>query len=439
MGREIVVGLHFYQPPRRAFHPELSQISTDPQNKDWTSIIGNECYKPLAAEGVLEKASFDIYQTLLIQLEKLDPLTADLYKISMATNGIGEAFIHPILPDLTNEDKNIVVSAGVKRFFDITGTMPKYFWPPETAIDTSTLEVLSANGYQGFICAPEQIYQEDHQSSDNRPTLITLPSGRQIIALPFDRTISSRLAFDPKNNADYFTDTSIKPRANNLGADQTLIAWTDAETFGHHWHLADKFLTYLLDTSLPSVGLYPIPINELEFKRKKMPKGQIVERSAWSCPHGNLIRWGGQCDCGEGKDTSWKQPFYDSMRFLNESITKVVQRELGNNYGQVVSGDFFANYAFPDRVGDPYSSLVSSKISSLVARTSCATFFSHPEVSGKINLLYAYQSLLYLSESGLSKDVLKISTSFYEKLSRVKYPGSDESAFNVLNKMLQPR
>ncbi|KKS64067.1 MAG: Glycoside hydrolase family 57 [Candidatus Collierbacteria bacterium GW2011_GWF2_42_51] len=89
----------------------------------------------------------------------------------MKENGIGEAFIHPILPDLSLSDKSIVISAGVGRFKDITGVNPKIFWPPETAIDTETLNVLIDNGYEGFVCAPEQIIQANGSASDNQPTI----------------------------------------------------------------------------------------------------------------------------------------------------------------------------------------------------------------------------------------------------------------------------
>lgn len=437
MSREIVVGLHFYQPPRYAFHPDISSVSTDPQNKNWTKIIDDECYQPLAEEGVLKKASFDIYQSLLIPMEKLDPQTAEIYKNAMETNGIGEAFIHPILPDLSNIDKEIVISAGVLRFQEITGSRPKYFWPPETAIDTDTLEVLANNGYEGFICAPEQILQSDDRSSDNRPTRIDLPSGRQIIALPFDRPISSKLAFDPKKNADYFTHNFITPRTHNLDKKQIAIAWTDAETFGHHWPQADKFLTYLLENSLPSVGLYPVSINSLRINANKIPRGKIVERSAWSCPHGNLIRWGGQCACGWDGDTRWKEPFYKSMKFLNDSVSEILRDEIGGSYPELVAYNFYENYAGENAGRSPIDALISAKISSLVARISCATFFAHPEVSGKINLLYSYQTLMYLGGAGLGKKVLELSTEFYDKLSQVEYPGSMQNALSVLDQMLQ--
>ncbi len=428
MSREIVVGLHFYQPPRYAFHPEISSISTDPQQKNWTKIIDNECYRPLAAEGVLRKASFDIYQSLLIPMEKLDPQTAEIYKTAMETNGIGEAFIHPILPDLSDSDKEIVISAGVLRFQEITGYRPRYFWPPETAINTSTLEALARNGYEGFICAPEQILQSDNRSSDNRPTRIDLPSGQKI---------SSKLAFDPKKNADYFTHNFITPRTHNLDNDQIPIAWTDAETFGHHWPQADKFLTYLLDNSLPSVGLYPVSINNLRININNIPRGRIVERSAWSCPHGNLIRWSGQCACGWEGDTRWKEPFYKSMKFLNDSVSEILRNEIGKDYEVLVADNFYRNYSGVNEVASPIDALISAKISSLVARVSCATFFAHPEVSGKINLLYSYQTLMYLGEAGLGKRVLELSTEFYDMLSQIQYPGSMENALNVLDKMLR--
>lgn len=437
MGREIVIGLHFYQPPREAIHPEISKISTDPEGKNWTEIIDHQCYEPLAQEGVLEKVSYDIYQTLLIQLEKISPETASMYKKSMEENGVGESFIHPILPDLSEIDKSIVIASGVKRFKEITGQTPKIFWPPETAIDTDTLNVLSENGYEGFVCAPEQIVQQDGFASDNRPTIIALANGKQLIAYPFDRAISSLLAFDPKQNADTFANNYLRTKRDSIAHNQVIIAWTDAETFGHHYKNGDKFLDYLLNSSLPSIGLYPTSINSLSLSNSNLPHGQIRERSAWSCPHGNLIRWSGSCDCGWGEDTSWKQPFTESMDFLNNQVSKILHNELGPGYDRLVVEKFYDNFTHPETVNNPRKALISAKISSLIAKTSCATFFSSPDVSGKINLLYAYQSLLYLKDSGLqstSRDLEKI---FYKKLSNITYPNCDGTALTALQNMLE--
>lgn len=436
MGREIVVGLHFYQPPREATHPLLSHISTDPQYKNWTTIINEQCYKKLARENILGKISFDIYQSLLMQLEKLDPQLATIYQKSMKENGIGESFIHPILPDLSQTDKEIVISAGACRFQELSGVQPKIFWPPETAIDSQTLEVLKDQGYQGFVCAPEQIIQNDGNPSDNQPTQISLPTGRTIVAYPFDRQISQELAFNPKNNADQFVRDIIKPRTNSHDSQKTTIAWTDGETFGHHFMFAHIFLDYLLNTSLPDNGLYPSSINNLDIDLDKLPKGVIRERTAWSCPHGNLVRWNGSCDCGWGQDTSWKKTFSEALQTLNNSMSKVLYDHLGKDYQKLVSQNFYHLYAHPETVCTPTDALVAAKISSLIARTSCATFFSSPEVSGKINLLYAYQSLLYLKESGLVRSAQDMESKLFHDLSLTVYPGGRETARDSLEKML---
>lgn len=436
MGREIIVGLHFYQPPREAFHSSLQDISTDSKNQNWTKIIEKQCYEPLAKIGILNKASFDIYQSLLLQLEKIDPKIASVYQQSMKENGIGESFIHPILPDLSLSDKSIVISAGVHRFKEITGISPKIFWPPETAIDKETLEVLVNNGYQGFICAPEQVIQFDGQRSDNSPTLIKLNRGREIIAYPFDRSISSNLAFDPKKNADIFTQMYINPIKERISSNKLIIAWTDAETFGHHFQYGDKFLSYLLDTSLPNSGLYPVSINDIKFDYSKLFTGKIIERSSWSCPHGNLIRWNGVCGCSSGNDSSWKQPFMETMRFLNNQISLILKQEIGNGYEQLIAENFYHLYGQSIESNNLFDNLIRAKISSLVAQTSCATFFSNPDVSAKINLLYAYQALLYLKESGLSRLVHELETVFINKLNSIYFSSVNSTAFSVLEKML---
>lgn len=435
MGKEVIVGLHCYQPLRLATIPDLSKVSTDPQGLDWTEIITNECYRPLSNAGVLEKASFDVFQSLLLQLDRIDPKLSRVFYSAMKENGIGDPFIHPILPDLTNSDKDIVILSGLNRIEEITGSHPRFFWPPETAIDTQTLDRLSLAGYEGFICAPEQVTQYDGSPSDNTPTIIDLPHGRNILALPFDRTISSRLAFDPKINADFFAQEIIAPRSNRLRNNQSLIAWTDAETFGHHWKNADKFLDYLLDTSLPQLGLYPIPINQLSFDRARLPHGRIVERSAWSCHHGDLVRWHGSCYC-HSEDTSWKQPFYHALGVLNHSISLLAIDNFGNDYVNVISQNFHSSIAQPEQIVTPQQSLVAAKTSSLVARTSCATFFSSPEVSGKISLLYAYQSILYLKQSGMLEQANSIADQLYQDLANVHYPKTSKTALTTLERMI---
>ncbi len=432
MSKEIVVGLHFYQPYRHAIHPEISATNTDPSGIDWTKRISDECYKPLASQEVVPQINFDLFQSLLQQLREIDPQLEVAYSKNLGEVGIGEPFIHPILPDLSEQDQRLLIRAGRISFYRKTGTHPKYFWPPETAISTTTLEILSEEGYQGFICAPEQIIQKDGSASDNVISQITLPSGRQILAIPFDRPISSRLAFDPKYNADLFTRDYINPRFNHHRS-TPIVVWTDAETFGHHWKGADKFLAYLVSSSLRQHGITPININNLDVTHPKMAK--IVERSSWSCPHGNLIRWQGSCGCTPG-DTEWKAGFYSTFEQLNLQITDVVERELDKLSIDRIPG-FFYQATLPDfKPQTPEEALMAAKVSSLIARTSCPTFFEHPITSGKISLLFGYQSLLYLRDTGLTDDADRILTQTFNNLSTVIYPGRLKTALADLLAML---
>lgn len=430
-GKPVVIGGHFYQPPRFAFHSDLSHISTDPEGKDWTAIIADQCYRPLAEEGIIDHFSFDIYQSLLIHLEKLDPNLAKFYEQAMIQEGIGESFIHPILPDLTESDREIVLQAGITRYQEITGRHPRFFWPPETALDTPTLETLAVNGYEGFICAPEQIYQFDGQPSDDRPTIIRLSSGRSLIALPFDTKISRELAFNGKQNADQFANELFRPRVNDLGSGRVLIAWTDAETFGHHYRQGHKFLKYLLETSLPNLGLYPVSINDFHFDLSHLPEGRLKERSAWSCPHENLNRWHGVCSCAD-QDASWKWSFYSAHLRLNQSLDQIILDQFGKLPSQEIAHNFYQIYAHPERTVTPEGKVFAAKISALVARTSCATFFADPETSGKINLLYGYQTIQYLRESGLIKPASELANQYYQDLRNTWYPRQRFSAFDSL-------
>lgn len=98
---EVVIGAHFYQPPRRAAHQNLRDISTDPQGINWTEIITGECYSPLARLGIYRKISYDFYGTLDRALEDIDPETAQAMRIPMRENGVADVDIHLLLPDLT--------------------------------------------------------------------------------------------------------------------------------------------------------------------------------------------------------------------------------------------------------------------------------------------------------------------------------------------------
>lgn len=113
-----------------------------------------------------------------------------------------------------------------------------------------------------------------------------------------------------------------------------------------------------------------------------------------------------------------------------------MESAIGDEYPRLVSKNFYRLYAYPESADSPTDSLIAAKISSLIARTSCATFFDSPEVSGKINLLYAYQTILYLREAGLSYTADSIQRTLYDNLSQIVYPGGKGTALDSLQKML---
>lgn len=429
--RESVFGLHFYQPPRRASHESLSYIKTDPHGMDWTEIIFNQTYKPLAEMNVIGKTSFDMYATLRFELDRLNPEIATRYRETMKTNGIGDSFIHVILPDVSVTDKRILIGAGAKQFRKETGTSPQWFWPAESAIDTETLVVLSEYGYKGIICAPEQVRRDDHLPPDDRITKIRLPNGNTILALAFDRPISTSLALAPKNNADDFTRSFILPRFGSIPS-HMIFTYTDAETFGHHWRFGGDFVNYLLDKSLPGQSIYPDSINNRDLDNEQAGTGVIIERTAWSCSHGDLARWHGACPCGSG-DLRWKTPFYQTFAALHRNISGFVANEIGSDYQQLLMGNFAkALFNRGNHGSSPELSLLSAAASSLSARTSCGTFFDSPHVSGRINILLAQQSIRHLYDSGEHAFAASMENLLRYNLTRITDPTCpDRSLYGV--------
>lgn len=407
--KSAVIGEHFYQPPRRGSHNRVANIQTDPHGTDWNAIIAKQCYIPQTQRGTLDSASFDIYATIRAEIRNLAPREAKLLTESMRARGVGDPFLHVLLPDLNRRDKRLLIQAGFLAFKKETGISPQWFWPPETALDNETLEVLVEVGYKGVLCAPEQLIANNKMSNDNRPIILKLHNKSEIIALPFDRPVSSSLAFDDKSNADRFAAQKILPRAKNLPQSLPLIAWTDGETFGHHAPFADIFLHYLLTQSLPSMGIAVLGINDLPdiWEGTDYNHGRLRERTAWSCPHGNLIRWHGACGCDGGHHGGWKEHFSNAMSKLNTEIDKILDSELGKGWAQELATNFEKHFYFKGTLNGK-SCLLAAKASALAAMTSCGTFFEDPGTSGNINFVFALQALENLKDAGFERVAQKL-------------------------------
>ena len=375
------------------------------------------------------------------------PETVAEIRVNMATRGVADAYIHPLLPDLSRVDKQIVIGAGIKRFFDITGKNPRFIWLPESAVDTETLEVLIKNGIEGFICAPNQVVLNDGSDPNNVPTRIKPPSGETILALTYDQALSHKLAFEDdkdhplRDDAYKFRDLVIRPALDRLRNGFPLMGYTDGETFGHHMQWGGDFIDTLINRALPEAGIMPISINEIGFNKVTIAEGRIWDRSAWSCLHGDLARWHGKCDCCGGAEVGWKEPFNKAFNFLNDRITKIIEGELGSSYIEKMIANFDQAFKNPGPPATtPELSLISSKVSALTALTSCATFFGDPHVSGRINILHARVAVEHLKDAGLPNRARALWSTFLSSMEQVWDPTNPgKTGRDMTEKLLRDR
>ncbi|GIK84250.1 MAG: glycoside hydrolase [Patescibacteria group bacterium] len=415
--RFSVVGEHFYQPSRSASHIRLKHLRTS--DTDWNAVIARECYIPQLQSGTLEKASFDFYATIRRDMLRIAPKESVALRESMRARGVGDPYLHALLPDLPERDKVILVQAGWEAFKkDAGGVPPQWFWAPETALDTQTLEVLARVGYKGVICAPEQIGGVKGEI-DNFPVRIKLKSRAEILLLPFDRPLSSQFAFEDKSNADRFADQVVKPRILRLPKSVPIIGWTDGETFGHHAKFADKFLQHLVSSSLPSIGVAVLGLNQIQevWDKNDYRDGRLRERTAWSCPHGDLARWHKECPCDAGWHGGWKRSFSNALAELNRQVDSVLDKQLGRFWSEELAKNFDTYFYFHGEVKNNKKSLYAAKASALGAQISCGTFFDNPGTSGTINMLFARQTLEHLIDAGYSRLAQQLKQQFLQTLS----------------------
>lgn len=424
---QVVIGANFYQPSRQVSHHRLKHINSDPGGRNWTEVINYESYRPSSKMGLLDKVTYNYQWTLDRQLKEIDSETAEAYRTHLRTNGVASSPIHFLWPDAIWEDKTIAVEVAINDFVSITGKKPKYFWLPEAAIDTPTLQVLANHDIEGFFCAPNQVYLKNGEPADNTPTRISLP-WKSILVIPFDGVLSHKLAFedDPNNplrdNADKFTREVVMPRLRALRNGSPLVAYTDGE-WGHHMKFGVAFMRSLVNDALPEAGIKVVSMNEIDMSNVSIAEGWIKERSAWSCEHPNLARWRGECGCGaEGLDTGWKRPFYQAVHDLNWELTKIARSKLGEDYVEQIVRNFEEAFQNPGSSDNPSLSIISAKVSALAALTSCGTFYKDPGVSGGINILFARQAIEYLVDAGLYEDAGRIWGQFLKTMQQVRNP-----------------
>lgn len=366
MNRFACIHGHFYQPPRENPWLEAVEVqdSAEPYH-DWNARVSAECYGPNSAARLLddegrileitnnfEHISFDVGPTLLSWLEDFQPelygaiLEADKRSLSRYGghgNAIAQAYNHPILPLCSWRDLSTQVRWGIRDFEVRFGRPPEGMWLPECAVNTPTLEELTAQGIAFTVLAPHQAARvrrggsgawtdvEDSHLDSSRAYRCRLPSGRSIVLFFYNGPLAQDVAFGglPKSGEE-FLERMLSGFSRRKRRAQLLHLATDGETYGHHIPFGEMSLAYVLKRlgELPEVAV----TNYATFLEISPPRyeAEIVENSSWSCYHG-IERWRGDCGCSTDPSRGWHQrwrlPLREALDGLREAAAELYENE----------------------------------------------------------------------------------------------------------------
>ncbi|MGZ7066641.1 MAG: DUF3536 domain-containing protein, partial [Candidatus Aminicenantales bacterium] len=367
MNRLICIHGHFYQPPREnAWLEEVEvQDSAHPYH-DWNERVTAECYEPNSASRILDardqiidivnnyaSISFDAGPTLLAWMEDSSPtvyraiLEGDRQsraRFHGHGSAMAQAFNHLIMPLAGSRDKRTQVIWGIRDFEYRFGRKPEGMWPPETAIDLETLDIMAEHGILFTVLSPCQAGQvRDLKGGgwtdvsgalvDPRtPYLCQLPSGRHIALFFYDGAISHDVAFgDLLRNGERFAKRLGAAFSGDPTGPELVHIATDGETYGHHHRFGDMALAYCLNylqtNKLAELTVYGDYLERFPPTRE----AHIIEGTAWSCAHG-VERW--RSDCGDstganpGWNQKWRGPLREVMDWLGDKAAAVYEEEM---------------------------------------------------------------------------------------------------------------
>lgn len=344
MSSRLCIHGHFYQPPR--FDPWLDEVLPEASAApfiNWNERINRECYAPLAfarrmdSQGYIfsiincyEYISFNFGPTILSWMEKHRPeiyqriLEGDRKSVGHfgKGNAMAQIYHHIIMPLSTDHDRDIEINWSIVDFEHRYGRRPEGMWLAETAVCTDTLEALARAEIKFTILAPRQAeavsglndenwMEVSEQTLDNdRPYLVRLPSGNEIVVFFYDGPLSQAVAFEQLLvDGRHFWDRLLTRKDCRL-----LSLATDGESYGHHFKFGEMALAYVLEQALTPQS--PLKLtNYASFLEDNPPQERvrIKEKSSWSCIHG-IERWREDCGCRNGGHQGWNQMWRKPLR-----------------------------------------------------------------------------------------------------------------------------
>ena len=354
---------HFYQPPRE--NPWLDRIEVQDSAApfhDWNERITAECYAPMSAARILDRAgriaaivnlyariSFNFGPTLLWWLERhagetyaaiLEADRESARRFGGHGSALAQPYNHTILPLAPRRDKVTQVRWGIADFQHRFRRQPEGMWLPETAVDVETLEVLAEEGIRFTVLAPYQArrvrppggpWQEVGGTGvdSRRPYLVRLPSGRSLALFFYHGPVARAVAFERLlSSGEAFLARLLAIADPAAGTPQLVHIATDGETYGHHHRFGEMALAWALEEAerrgvarLTNYGQY------LELHPPTW-EVEVAERTSWSCAHG-VERWRADCGCrlDGGTSQAWRAPLRQALEWLRDTADGIFERQ----------------------------------------------------------------------------------------------------------------
>lgn len=456
MRTPIILHGHFYQPPRE--NPLTGIIPKQPTAEpwmDWNEQILSSCYsaninaryldaygKVVSITNNFEHISFNFGPTLLSWMEEnhkdvhTQIIEADKRSVKRLGHGnaIAQGFNHTILPLDPVEDARIQIKWGIIDFKSRFGRMPEGMWLPETAINTTVIDLLSEEGIKFVILSPWQCSSVEDENGkmvklDGKPApydrayILEGKSGKTINAFFYHPHLAEDISFNHLlRDADAFYNhfKDIKHNENpNL-----IHTATDGEIYGHHEPFGDMALAAMIkkvetrdDFEFTNYGKF-LEDNPATL-HATLHKGEANKGTSWSCFHG-VSRWYKDCGCSTGGPENWNQKWRTPLRVAlsnnSERLKEIFKNRINNifdgkidsyelliKYGIVASGkkdinEFIAEIAteYPESL--EYKSEIACLLNGMKNKffsfTSCGWFFNDlAGIEPEQNIHYALYSI----------------------------------------------